>query len=75
MAFSVPRLLRRLRPALAHFVHALPLACPCPALVTIQDLSFERDPSVMGDARPADLQGGRAPRGARAPRACSRSRS
>ena len=48
MAFSVPRLLRRLRPALAHFVHALPLACPCPALVTIQDLSFERDPSVMG---------------------------
>jgi len=25
MALSVPRLLRRLRPALAHFVHALPL--------------------------------------------------
>jgi len=48
MAFSVPRLLRRLRPALGHFIHALPLACPCPALVTIQDLSFERDPSVMG---------------------------
>ena len=48
MAFSVPRLLRRLRPALAHFVHALPLWCPCPAVVTIQDLSFERDPSVMG---------------------------
>ena len=47
MAVSVPRLLRRLRPALAHFVHALPLACPCPAVVTIQDLSFERDPSVM----------------------------
>ena len=48
MALSVPRLLRRLRPALAHFVHALPLWCPCPAVVTIQDLSFERDPSVMG---------------------------
>jgi glycosyltransferase involved in cell wall biosynthesis len=47
MAFSVPRLLRRLRPALGHFIHALPLACPCPAVVTIQDLSFERDPSVM----------------------------
>jgi glycosyltransferase involved in cell wall biosynthesis len=47
MAFSLPRLLRRRRPALAHFVHALPLACPCPAVVTIQDLSFERDPTVM----------------------------
>jgi glycosyltransferase involved in cell wall biosynthesis len=48
MAVGVPRLLRRLRPALAHFVHALPLACPCPAVLTVQDLSFERDPSVMG---------------------------
>jgi glycosyltransferase involved in cell wall biosynthesis len=47
MAVSVPRLLRRLRPALVHFQHALPLACPRPAVVTIQDLSFERDPSVM----------------------------
>jgi glycosyltransferase involved in cell wall biosynthesis len=25
----------------------LPLRCPCPAVVTIHDLSFERDPSVM----------------------------
>ena len=75
MAVSVPRLLRRLRPALAHFVHALPLACPCPAVVTIQDLSFERDPTVMAVARPADLQRppSRAPRGAQ--RGCSRSRS
>ena len=47
MAWSVPRLLRRVRPALAHFLHALPLACPCPAVVTVQDLSWERDPSVM----------------------------
>ena len=47
MAWSVPRALRRLRPALAHFQHALPLRCPCPAVVTIHDLSFERDPSVM----------------------------
>jgi glycosyltransferase involved in cell wall biosynthesis len=47
MAVGVPRVLRRLRPALAHFVHALPLACPCPAVLTVQDLSFERDPSVM----------------------------
>jgi glycosyltransferase involved in cell wall biosynthesis len=47
MAWSVPRLLRRLRPALAHFQHALPLRSPAPAVVTIHDLSFERDPSVM----------------------------
>src|SRR5205807_9883628 len=47
MAFSLPRLLRRLRPAVAHFQHALPLACPCPAVVTIHDLSFERDPQLM----------------------------
>jgi glycosyltransferase involved in cell wall biosynthesis len=48
MAWSVPRLLRRLRPALAHFQHALPLRPPAPSVVTIHDLSFERDPSVMG---------------------------
>src|SRR6266511_1540191 len=48
MAIGVPRLLRRLRPAVAHFVHALPLRCPCPAVVTVQDLSWERDPSVFG---------------------------
>jgi glycosyltransferase involved in cell wall biosynthesis len=47
MAVRVSRLLHRLRPALAHFEHALPLACPCPAVVTVPDLSFERDPSVM----------------------------
>ena len=48
MAWALPRLLRRLRPALAHFQYALPLACPCPAVVTVHDLSFERDPEVMG---------------------------
>jgi alpha-1,3-rhamnosyl/mannosyltransferase len=48
MAVGVPRMLRRLRPALAHFVHALPLWCPCPAIVTVQDLSWERDPTVFG---------------------------
>jgi glycosyltransferase involved in cell wall biosynthesis len=48
MALSVPRLLRRARPALAHFIHALPLSCPAPAVVTIQDLSWERDPGVFG---------------------------
>ena len=48
MAVSVPQLLRRVRPGLAHFIHALPLSCPCPAVVTVQDLSWERDPSVFG---------------------------
>jgi glycosyltransferase involved in cell wall biosynthesis len=48
MAVGVPRLLRRVRPALAHFVHSLPLSCPSPAVLTVQDLSWERDPSVFG---------------------------
>jgi glycosyltransferase involved in cell wall biosynthesis len=47
MARSVPRALDRLRPDLAHFQHALPPRCPCPAVVTIHDLSFEREPGVM----------------------------
>ena len=48
MAVGVPRLLARLRPRLAHFVHSLPLRCPVPAVLTVQDLSWERDPSVFG---------------------------
>jgi glycosyltransferase involved in cell wall biosynthesis len=48
MAVRVPWLLRRLRPGLAHFVHSLPLALPCPAVLTVQDLSFEHDASLMG---------------------------
>jgi glycosyltransferase involved in cell wall biosynthesis len=48
MAWGMPRLLRRLRPSLAHFQHVLPPALPCPAVVTIHDLSFERDPTLMG---------------------------
>jgi glycosyltransferase involved in cell wall biosynthesis len=48
MALRVPLLLRRLRPALVHFVHSLPLALPCPAVLTVQDLSFERDSTLMG---------------------------
>jgi glycosyltransferase involved in cell wall biosynthesis len=47
MAWSLPRLLSRLRPVLAHFQHALPLRCPCPSVVTIHDLSFERDAAAM----------------------------
>jgi glycosyltransferase involved in cell wall biosynthesis len=48
MAVGVPRLLRRLQPGLAHFVHSLPLHCPVPAVLTVQDLSWERDPTVFG---------------------------
>ena len=48
MAVRLPLLLRRLRPALAHFVHSLPLHVPSPSVLTVQDLSFERDASLMG---------------------------
>jgi glycosyltransferase involved in cell wall biosynthesis len=48
MLRAVPRALRRLGAALAHFQHALPISRPCPAVLTVHDLSFERDPSVMG---------------------------
>jgi glycosyltransferase involved in cell wall biosynthesis len=48
MAWSLPRLLRRLRPELAHFQHALPLGYRGRAVVTLHDLHFERDPAVMG---------------------------
>ncbi len=47
MAWSLPRLLNRVEPELAHFLHVIPPRCPCPAVLTIQDLSFERDATVM----------------------------
>jgi glycosyltransferase involved in cell wall biosynthesis len=48
MAWSLPRLLRRLRPELAHFQHALPLGFSGRSVVTLHDLHFEYDPEVMG---------------------------
>jgi glycosyltransferase involved in cell wall biosynthesis len=48
MAARLPLLLRRLRPSLVHFIHALPPFLPCPAVLTIQDISFERDATLMG---------------------------
>jgi glycosyltransferase involved in cell wall biosynthesis len=48
MAWSVPRALRRLGPALAHFQHALPLGWDGASVVTVHDLSFEREASAMG---------------------------
>ncbi len=43
----LPRLLRRLGAALNHFQYILPLRLSCPAVVTIHDLSFERQPELM----------------------------
>jgi glycosyltransferase involved in cell wall biosynthesis len=48
MAWTLPRLLRRLRPAVSHFQHALPLGATGRTVLTLHDLHFERDPSVMG---------------------------
>jgi glycosyltransferase involved in cell wall biosynthesis len=46
MAWALPRALRRLGAALVHTQYALPLRRPCPAVVTIHDLSFEH--GLMG---------------------------
>ena len=48
MAWSLPRLLRRLQPELAHFQHALPLRWHGASVVTLHDLHFEHAPGVMG---------------------------
>jgi glycosyltransferase involved in cell wall biosynthesis len=40
MAWTLPRALRRLGADLVHTQYALPLGCPCPAVVTVHDLSF-----------------------------------
>jgi glycosyltransferase involved in cell wall biosynthesis len=48
MALSLPRLLRRLRPDLAHFLYAVPPGYRGLCVVTVHDLSFERLPDVMG---------------------------
>jgi glycosyltransferase involved in cell wall biosynthesis len=48
MAWSLPRLLRRVQPQLAHFQHALPLGYRGRSIVTLHDLHFEHDSSAMG---------------------------
>jgi glycosyltransferase involved in cell wall biosynthesis len=47
MAWSLPRLLRRVRPRLGHYQHALPLRPVGATVLTVHDLSFERDPALM----------------------------
>jgi glycosyltransferase involved in cell wall biosynthesis len=46
MAWSLPRLLRRLGASLVHTQYAVPLRAPCPAVVTVHDVSFDR--GLMG---------------------------
>jgi glycosyltransferase involved in cell wall biosynthesis len=47
MAVGLPRALRRLRPRLGHFNYVVPPLYRGPAVVTVHDLSFESDPSLM----------------------------
>jgi glycosyltransferase involved in cell wall biosynthesis len=48
MALTLPRLLQKLGPALGHFQYAIPAGFRAPAVVTIHDLSFERERAMMG---------------------------
>jgi len=48
MAYGLPRLLRRLRPALAHFNYVIPPGYRGRSVVTVHDLSFEHMPWLMG---------------------------
>ncbi|HZP72231.1 MAG TPA: glycosyltransferase, partial [Gaiellaceae bacterium] len=47
MTVTVPLALRRLRPQLVHFQHVLPPLDRTPAIITVHDLSFERDRTAM----------------------------
>jgi glycosyltransferase involved in cell wall biosynthesis len=47
MAWRLPRLLRRLRPRVAHFQHSLPLFAGGRSVLTVHDLSFAREPELM----------------------------
>ena len=47
MAWRLPRLLGRVQPRLAHYQHSLPLRGAAPSVLTVHDLSFEREPELM----------------------------
>jgi glycosyltransferase involved in cell wall biosynthesis len=47
MAWKLPRLLRRVQPRVGHYQHALPLRCVGRSVLTVHDLSFEREPGLM----------------------------
>ncbi len=48
MAVLLPRILRGLGADLVHTQYALPPRLPCPGIVTVHDLSFEREPELFG---------------------------
>jgi alpha-1,3-rhamnosyl/mannosyltransferase len=48
MAWTVPRLLGELGAALCHTQYAIPMRSPCPCVVTVHDVSFARQPELMG---------------------------
>ena len=48
MAWTFSRALRTLGASLCHTQHALPVRPPCPCVVTVHDVSFAREPDVMG---------------------------
>ena len=47
VGWSLPRAIRRLEADLCHTQYAVPLRAPCPCVVTVHDLSFERSPGLM----------------------------
>jgi glycosyltransferase involved in cell wall biosynthesis len=47
MAWTIPRLLRRVGADLVHTQYAVPLRCPCPAVITVHDVSFARDAALL----------------------------
>jgi glycosyltransferase involved in cell wall biosynthesis len=47
MAWKLPRLLRRVRPRLGHYQHSLPLRPVGRTVLTVHDVSFEREPALM----------------------------
>jgi glycosyltransferase involved in cell wall biosynthesis len=53
MAWRLPQVLGKAGAALVHTQYALPVRSPCPAVVTIHDLSFERDATLMSRRRRA----------------------
>ena len=68
MGLRLPRLLRGLRPDLAHFLHVVPPLYRGPSVLTVQDLSFETDRTLMGardrlmfrtQVKPSARRGGR----------------
>ncbi len=48
MAYRLPRLLREPPPGLAHFLHVVPPLYRERSVLTVQDLSFEADRTLMG---------------------------